>query len=103
MDAPSARARHWRGVSAPVPVLSLARMGRAAVACAAVDDFRAGRAARGGRLVDGRLRPGEPGRRLTIPAWDAPRARLRDLRGNRLDLAESRRTAGPAGADAAAR
>ncbi len=46
---------------------------------AALADFRARRAARRGRLVDGRLRLGRSRRSLAISAGDASRARLRDL------------------------
>ena len=87
MDASSARPADRRGVSAAVCLVSVARLGRAGAAAAALVHFRAWRAAGRGRLVDGCFRPCRAHRSLAIPAGDASHSRLRDLRGTDLDRA----------------
>ena len=87
MDASSARPADRRGVFVAVCLVSVARLGRAVVAAAAVVHFRARRAARRGRLVDGRLGPRRAHRSLAISAGDPSDPRLRDLRGADLDRA----------------
>ena len=59
----------------------------AEVARAALDDFRAWRGAGRGRLVDGGVGADRAGQRVAIPAGVSSDARLRDLCGDRLDLA----------------
>src|SRR5262249_12628877 len=84
------------GVPAAVSVLSLARLGRAFAAAAAVVHFRAGRAARRSRLVDGGVRPRRAGGGLTISPRDSSPARLPDLRGDHLHGAADGRARGAA-------
>ena len=91
MDASAARPADRRGVPVAVPVVSLARIGGAGAAPAAVVHFRARRAARRSRLVDGRVRPRRSRRGLAIPAGDASHPRLRDLCRADLDGAAARR------------
>src|ERR1043166_3107345 len=88
MGAPPARARDRGGVPAAVLVLPVARLGLTPAAREIMGDLRPGRAAGRGRLVDGRLGPGEPGRGLAISPRNPPRAGVRDLRGDWLDAAE---------------
>ena len=98
MGASLARPADRRSVFAAVSLVSLARPGGTGAANAAMVHFRARRAARWRRLVDGRLRPRRPRRSLAISAGDASRARLRDLCGADLDRAAAERAAGFAGA-----
>ena len=85
VDAPADGAADRRRVSAAVPVVSGEGLDRAGPALAAMGDLRPRRAARRGRLVDGRVgaRPSASG--LAIPAGDASDSRLRDLRGRAVD------------------
>ena len=98
MGASAARPADRRGVFAAVSLVPVARLGGTGAAGAAVVHFRARRAARWRRLVDGRLRPRRPRRSLAISAGDASRARLRDLCGADLDRAAAERAAGFTGA-----
>src|ERR1043166_8387841 len=88
MGAPPARARDRGGVPAAVLVLPVARLGFTRAAREIMGDLRPGRASGRGRLVDGRLGPGEPGRGLAISPRDPPCTCGRDLRGDCLDAAK---------------
>src|SRR5512133_3223667 len=85
MDAPAAGAARRGRVPSSVYLVSLARLGRAAAARAAVDDFRSRRSARRDRLVDGRLRPLRARERVAVSLGVPLDARLCDLRRDRLD------------------
>src|ERR1043166_6811779 len=102
MGAPPARARDRGGVLAAVLVLPVARLGLTPAAREIMGDLRPGRAAGRGRLVDGGLGPGEPGRGLAISPRDPPCTCGRDLRGDCLDAAEPLATRRGRGAGAPA-
>src|SRR5260370_18663163 len=85
MGAPAARPLDWCGVPAAVPLVPLARRGRAGLARMAVGDLRPRCAARCGRLVDGGLRPRRSRQRVALPARIPSDACLRDLCADRLD------------------
>ena len=90
MVASNAGAADRRRVSSAVPVVSLARLGRAASARAIMDDFRARRGAWRSRLVDGRVGLVRSGQRVAISPGVSPDAGLRDLCADRVDRAGPR-------------
>src|SRR5215208_570847 len=99
MGASSARPPDRRGVSISLPLVSVARLGRAHAEVAALGDLCARRGAGRRGMVDGRLRPGGARQRLAVPPRLPSDAGLRDLRGTDLDgtaaaAAKARRRAG---------
>ena len=93
VDAPADRPDDRRGIPAAVFVVPVARLDRARNARPALGDFRAWRASRRRRLVDGRFRSRRSRRGFAISAGDASGSCLRHLRGAALDgAALGRRT-----------
>ena len=72
MESPAARPAHWRGISAAVPVVPVARMGRPQARPGARRHIRPWRAARRGRVVDGGVGPHRTGQRVAISPRVSP-------------------------------